>query len=275
MRKVQGARVDPSLNSYGKEMASRIGMALSYLPKEVQPTVAVHSRLTRAKETAQIATKILSDIRTSSQRKTNPDVQLDPSYRVETYGREGSISVPTSAELDRTGIKDLTLPTLGEVDFGTGFDGANVEMVKAGMYATYASWSVGAIDRRMDGGGESGREVLNRAASALSSLADIAKTNGGIVLAVSHSTYLRTLLGAIMDVSLAKAATMEQKNGCINVLDINVEGATAKLGPKSGLFGGSLSPVSDFDLVLPETHIIRMNEYRHLEGITWPTTDAV
>ena len=275
LRKVQGARVDPSLNVYGAEMASRIGMALSYLPKEVQPTVAVHSKLTRARETAQIATKTLSDIRMSSQRKTNPDVQLDPSYLVETYGQEGTISVPTLAELERTGIKDVTLPSLGEVDFGTGFDGANVEMVKAGMYATYASWSVGAIDRRMDGGGESGREVLNRAASALSSLADIAKTNGGTVLAVSHSTYLRTLLGAIMDISLAKAATMEQKNGCINVLDINVEGATAKLGPKSGLFGSSLSPVSDFDLVLPETHIIRMNEFRHLEGITWPTADAV
>jgi broad specificity phosphatase PhoE len=106
-------------------------------------------------------------------------------------------------------------------------------------------------------------------------LADIAKTNGGTALAVSHSTYLRTLLGAIMDVSLAKAATMEQKNGCINVLDINVEGATAKLGPKSGLFGGSLSPVTDFELVLPETHIKRMNEFRHLEGVTWPTTDTV
>ena len=256
-------------------MASRIGMALSYLPKEAQPTVAVHSQLTRARETAQIATKTLSDIRSSSQRKTNPDVQLDPSYLVQTYGREGTISVPTLAELERTGIKDVTLPSLGEVDFGTGFDGANVEMVKAGMYATYASWSVGAIDRRMDGGGESGREVLNRAASALSSLADIAKTNGGTVLAVSHSTYLRTLLGAVMDVSLAKAATTEQKNGCINVLDINVEGVTAKLGPKSGLFGGSLSPVSDFELVLPETHMIRMNEFRHLECITWPTADAV
>ena len=267
--------MDPSLNSYGREMASRIGMALSYLPKEVQPTVAVHSQLTRARETAQIATKTLSDIRTSSQRKTNPDVQLDPAYLVETYGREGTISVPTSAELDRTGIKDMALPSLGEVDFGTGFDGANVEMVKAGMYATYASWSVGAIDRRMDGSGESGREVLNRAASALFSLADIAKTNGGTVLAVSHSTYLRTLLGAITDVSLAKAATMEQKNGCINILDINVEGAKEMLGPKSGLFGGSLSPVSDFELVFPETHIIRMNEFRHLEGITWPTTDAV
>lgn len=275
LRKVQGARVDPSLNYYGAEMASRIGMALSYLPKEVQPTVAVHSQLTRARETAQIATKTLSDIRTSSQRKTNPDVQFDPSYLIDNYGREGTISVPTSAELERTGIKDMTLPSLGEVDFGTGFDGANVEMVKAGMYATYASWSVGAIDRRMDGGGESGREVLNRAASALSSLVDIAKTNGGTVLAVSHSTYLRTLLGAIMDVSLAKAATMEQKNGCINVLDINVEGATAKLGPKSGLFGGSLSPVTDFELLLPETHIIRMNEFRHLEGVTWPTTDTV
>ena len=274
LRKVQGARVDPSLNIYGAEMASRIGMALSYLPKDVIPTVAVHSQLTRAKETAQIATKTLSDIRTSRQRRTNPNAQFDPSYLIETYGRQGSITVPTPVELERTGIKDSTLPSLGEVDFGTGFDGANVEMVKAGMYATYASWSIGVIDRRMDGGGESGREVLNRAATALSSLGDIAKANGGTVLAVSHSTYLRTLLGAVMDVSLAKAATMEQKNGCINVLDVNIEGTTTLLGPKSGLFGGSLSPVSDFELVLPETHVIRMNEYRHLDGIAWPTTDA-
>ena len=274
LRKVQGARVDPSLNAYGAEMASRIGMALSYLPQDGGvPTVAVHSQLTRARETAQIAAKTLSDIRTSGRRRTDPDVQFDPSYLLDTYGREGTISIPTSVEVERTGIRDITLPSLGEVDFGTGFDGANVELVKAGMYATYASWSVGAIDKRMDGGGESGREVLVRAASALSSLADIAKTNGGRpVLAVSHSTYLRTLLGAVTDTSLAKAVTIEQKNGCINVLDVNVEGATTMLGPKSGLFGGSLSQVSDFELSLPETHVIRTNEYRHLEGIAWSTS---
>ena len=274
LRKVQGARVDPSLNAYGAEMASRIGMALSYLPQDGGvPTVAVHSQLTRARETAQIAAKTLSDIRTSGRRRTDPDVQFDPSYLLDTYGREGTISIPTSVEVERTGIRDITLPSLGEVDFGTGFDGANVELVKAGMYATYASWSVGAIDKRMDGGGESGREVLGRAASALSSLADIAKTNGGRpVLAVSHSTYLRTLLGALTDTSLAKAVTIEQKNGCINVLDVNVEGATTMLGPKSGLFGGSLSQVSDFELIYPETHVIRTNEYRHLEGIAWPTS---
>ena len=276
LRKVQGARVDPSLNAYGAAMASRIGMALSYLSQEDGgvPTVAVHSQLTRARETAQIAAKTLSDIRTSGRRRTDPGAQFDPSYLLDTFGREGTISVPTLVEVKRTGIRDITLPSLGEVDFGTGFDGANVELVKAGMYATYASWSVGAIDKRMDGGGESGREVLGRAASALSSLADIAKTNGGRpVLAVSHSTYLRTLLGAVTDTSLVKAVTIEQKNGCINVLDVNVEGATTMLGPKSGLFGGSLSQVSDFEpLILPETHVIRTNEYRHLEGIAWPTS---
>ena len=275
LRKVQGARVDPSLNAYGAAMASRIGMALSYLSQEDGgvPTVAVHSQLTRARETAQIAAKTLSDIRTSGRRRTDPGAQFDPSYLLDTFGREGTISVPTLVEVKRTGIRDITLPSLGEVDFGTGFDGANVELVKAGMYATYASWSVGAIDKRMDGGGESGREVLGRAASALSSLADIAKTNGGrSVLAVSHSTYLRTLLGAVTDTSLVKAVTIEQKNGCINVLDVNVEGATTMLGPKSGLFGGSLSQVSDFELILPETHVIRTNEYRHLEGIAWPTS---
>mmetsp|Transcript_1316 Transcript_1316/g.2823 ORF Transcript_1316/g.2823 Transcript_1316/m.2823 type:complete len:439 (-) Transcript_1316:849-2165(-) len=268
LRKVQGARVDPSLNQYGKEMAARIGMALSYLPDDVIPKVAVHSKLTRARETAQIAARTMSDIQSTRRRRNEPPP--DPAALIDAY-RMNNIAVPTGSELSRTGIKFDTLESLGEVDFGTGYDGMSVEAVRAGMYATYGSWAMGTIDRRMDGEGESGREVLERAADALHSLANIAVDNGGTVLAVSHSTYLRTLLGAVMDVPLVLAASAEQRNGCINILDVNFEGITTTLGPKSGIFGGSLSIVKDFNLPLPQTNVVRTNEYRHLEGITWPT----
>ena len=266
LRRVQGARVDPSLNQYGSEMAARIGMALSYMPDDALPKVVVHSNLARARETAQIAAMTMSDINVSRKRTNAP--QPDPAVLIDIY-RMGSIDIPTGSELSRTGIKFDTLESLGEVDFG--YDGMSVEAVRAGMYATYGSWAMGMIDRRMDGEGESGREVLHRAADALHSLAGIAKINGGAVLAVSHSAYLRTLLGAVMNVPLAQAANAEQRNGCINVLDVNVEGATVTLGPKSALFGGSLSIVKDFNLTLPQTNVMRTNECRHLEGITWPT----
>ena len=52
---VQGARVDPSLNANGLAQARRLGLAISRLERSSQrPRVVVHSRLRRAKETAQV-----------------------------------------------------------------------------------------------------------------------------------------------------------------------------------------------------------------------------
>ena len=69
-------------------------------------------------------------------------------------------------------------------------------------------------------------------------MGQMASENGGTLFAVSHSTFLRMLLATLLDISLGEAALLEQRNGCINVLDVNVEGMTETIGPKSNLFGG-------------------------------------
>lgn len=75
------------------------------------------------------------------------------------------------------------------------------------------------------------------------------------------------LLTTALGISLARGATMKQENGCINVLDVNVNGASRTLGTKSELFGGKSSSAKTFFLRVPETRVIRINETRHLYGL--------
>jgi len=113
------------------------------------------------------------------------------------------------------------------------------------------------------------KKVLTRASKALYILANIASKNGGSVVAISHSTYLRLLLCMVMDMPLSQVAFLEQKNGCINVLDIRIRNGTDQsVGSKSKMFGGkmSLAP-SDFHLTIPEIDVVRINEKRHLIGL--------
>ena len=90
------------------------------------------------------------------------------------------------------------------------------------------------------------------------------------ILAVSHSMYIRMLLGVCMNTPLAQAALIKQKNGCINVIDIDVKGRKKKISSKSKVFGGPLNSMkkeNDFSFEFPLVHVIRMNEIRHLEGL--------
>jgi broad specificity phosphatase PhoE len=97
---------------------------------------------------------------------------------------------------------------------------------------------------------------------------EAAAIGGGSVVAVAHSTYLRMLLATMLDIPLAQAATLEQKNGCINVLDLRRDGATRVVGPKSTVLGGRLSSAPrNFGLEIPKGTVVRVNEKRHLEGI--------
>lgn len=266
---VQGARIDPPLNDTGRSMARRLGAALSFLPDGVAPTVAAHSLLRRAKETATLADATVGKIRTST-------IALE--CNVDNKDPSGFMSVSNSFlandgdEREDFSLSSLPLsleviPSLGEVDFGATIEGRPSTEVRAGMYATYGAWSAGNIDQVMDGEGESGRQVLYRAANALTTLASVASRTGGSVVAVSHSTYLRMLLSTVMNIPLAQGALLEQKNGCINVLDVNLDKPMKELGPKSELLGGKLSMAREFSLSIPETKVVRVNESRHLQGL--------
>jgi hypothetical protein len=56
-------------------------------------------------------------------------------------------------------IKTRELQALGEIDFGPANEGQPVALAKARMRATSVAWSLGQIDLRPQGGGDSGREV--------------------------------------------------------------------------------------------------------------------
>jgi Histidine phosphatase superfamily (branch 1) len=51
------------------------------------------------------------------------------------------------------------LASLSEVDFGSVLEGEPVDQYRADMVATYAAWSIGKLDTRMDDNGESGYQV--------------------------------------------------------------------------------------------------------------------
>jgi broad specificity phosphatase PhoE len=240
---VQGARVDPPINGRGHDQAQRLGIAVSKLisssaHRDAVPHLAVHSKLRRARETAEVLTSTASS---QSMMSTNES-------KLKVYG---------------------VLPSLQEIDFGS-FEGKDVSSCKREMMQTFANWSIGNIDARTGGEGESGREVLERAVQALEKLACIASTStaqSSSILAVSHSTYLRVLLSLANDSPLAESALWSIENGSVNVVDVNIEG---KRRLSTGIFGGAvinrLRGNSGLRMDMPEAHLIRRNEVRHLEG---------
>lgn len=119
--KVQGARVDPSINYNGIQQALRLGTALAQL-EEACPTQMFHSHLLRSRETAEYASRKIFDL-------TDKQVTLN--------------------ELD----------LLNEVDFGSVAEGKPLTEARGGMIRTAGAWAAGYVDARGEGGGESGREV--------------------------------------------------------------------------------------------------------------------
>ncbi len=246
---VQGARVDPPINERGHEQARRLGLAVSKLllssNHDTIPHLAVHSKLRRARETAEVLTSTASSHSTASFNDS----------KLKVFGE---------------------LPYLQEVDFGS-LEGKDVNSCKREMMQTFANWSIGNIDARAGGEGESGREVLVRAVQALEDLAKMASTSSTSsstlsssslsTLAVSHSTYLRVLLSLANDSPLAESALWKIDNCSVNIVDVNIEG---KRRLSSGVFGGTvIDRLRGNDELpdMPEASLIRRNEVRHLEGL--------
>lgn len=234
---VQGSRVDPSLNGNGNEQARRLGLAVSRLKgRDAVPKVAVHSNLRRARETAEV----LTSTATAKDKKSS----------LKIYGE---------------------LPSLGEVDFGS-LEGKDVKVFRRSMRITYAAWSFGDIDKRISGG-ESGREVLERVVISLEELSKMAVSSSktSSILAVSHSAYLKILISLVADNPLAESVLWKIQNTSVNVVDVNVEGKRRVVTSSSGLFGGELVDKlrgsNGIHLDMPEAHLIRRNEARHLEGM--------
>jgi broad specificity phosphatase PhoE len=270
LRLVQGARVDPSINNLGRMQAIRLGEAFAMLKNNTSslkgsfPTMALHSTLKRARETAAVASLVMGNAGLTEEEYalfvknmfTEDDDMKNGTGK--NYKKESSLILEN-------------LSYLGEVDFGI-MEGKSVNEAKAEMMTTFAQWAIGKIDVKNGDDGESARSVFTRINMTLKYLKEIVSSSNGTtagrsVFAVSHSTYLRILLALVMDVPLLQAASFEQKNCCINVLDISLK-EMMNVTPKSNIFGGRLSMApSDFCLTIPKVQVVRMNEVGHLEGL--------
>ena len=113
------------------------------------------------------------------------------------------------------------------------------------------------------------RKVLNRAVESMKYLMKQAENSPNrCVGAVSHSTFIRILVGVLLDEPLVKAATRKIDNCSITVLDFPKGFKSRRLGPKDKLLGGLLSLAPpDFMLDVPICTIVRTNENRHLPEI--------
>ena len=258
LRLVQGARVNPSINGTGRKQAIRLGEALSRLKQSrVEnlefPKLGLHSTLLRAQETAEAASLMIG-------RGTYDE---DANY---DYVRK-YFDTPTLPfmEVERDTLKLMSEPSLAEIDFGS-IDGKDVKEAKSEMMRTFGKWAIGQIDAS-NGGGEDGRSVLQRVAKALFVLRQYANGTTGSVVAVTHSAYLRVLLCLLQGLPFLAAKTIEQKNCCINVIDVSMK-EVVTITNKSSVFGGLLSQApADFRLQIPKAYVIRQNEISHLEGL--------
>ena len=297
-------QIDAPLNETGRKQAIRLGKALSYSPMiqeqyqttstsrataTAAPASVVHSNLLRAYETASIATTMLeSMIQQPNLQLTSDDDETirfanDTSLEMRTTESQiinDGVIKPEKNNDNQYDIRLQSLSTLAEVDLGPLNEGKSSTIAKADMLKTYTSWTMGDIDCTLGGSGESGRDILTRAASSLASLTNIALENGrttvngssnstsSSVIAVSHSTYLNLILALVLDIPLVQAATLEQKSCCINVLDVSLL-ETRDVNSKSNLFSNDLNPTvsQDFQLKIPRVDVVRMNENQHLTGL--------
>lgn len=271
LKQIQGARIDAPLNETGMKQATRLGKALSHLGDTNEAYMlkaGVHSNMLRARQTASIAATTLESIVEKKIVNTEiNDYSLGSDDDTVKFVSDRLIPTASNGQiLQQNAIQLQSLAALGEVDFGPLNEGKPSSLARADMYGTYGAWAIGKIDTTLGGGGESGREVLTRAASALNSLVDVAVSNGGSAVAVSHSTYLRMLLALAMDVPLSDAAAIEQKNCCINVLDVSIK-EKRDVGPKSNLFGLASIVPEDFSLNIPCVNVVKINEMQHLQGL--------
>eukprot|EP00536_Pseudo-nitzschia_multiseries_P006362 jgi/Psemu1/304079/fgenesh1_kg.134_\ len=175
-----------------------------------------------------------------------------------------SSSLEGAASSDR--IVPRELKVLSEVDFGSVADGQPISVAQEKMTNTYTRWAMGEVDYRPEGGGDSGREVLIRACEAIETLVSEAKTaDVPCVAAVSHSAYLRVLVGMVLNEPLLQSSIRKIRNGSVTVIDVPKNLPSEVIGPKPVLLGGWLSrKPKDFNLSIPTCKAIRINEFRHL-----------
>jgi len=92
------------------------------------------------------------------------------------------------------------------------------------------------------------------------------------VVAISHRKFIRMVLAIALDIPLFQAfTTLQQRNGCMNILDISTTETITWVASQSKLFLGSrrqlrLNNGHDFQMILPKINVIKVDDNRHLDG---------
>jgi broad specificity phosphatase PhoE len=143
---IQGARIDPPINTIGVQQATVLGQTLARAGVGTSTTpsgtvMIVHSPLQRSQQTAQIVADQMCIARQQQQ-----DVSIEVSSSFTTTAAEPAFTLQS-------------METLAEVDFGSVAEGAPVMQYRNELITLYTSWALGNYSARMTAGGESGIEV--------------------------------------------------------------------------------------------------------------------
>jgi broad specificity phosphatase PhoE len=115
-------------------------------------------------------------------------------------------------------------------------------------------------------------KVLNRIENSFNSFVEMTSSKPRRdIVAVSHGQFIRMMLAVALDMPLFQAfTTIQQKNACINILDISYTEKVTRRAKNCNLFGGPLlSRITDDNLtiVLPKISVVCIGETRHLQGL--------
>jgi len=242
----QGRRIDADLNPTGEMQASALGVRLAVEPVDL----VASSTLLRARRTADIVASAHAPMSSTTIATTASTTAIFPTR-----------SSPTLPSARR-----LVLPELDEIDFGNLEGEANAN---ARIAATLQEWARGNWEARVGADGESGADVAARVRLALQKLAAestrsstaasammsvrgsssreeggaLGTTDTAAVVAVAHSTYIRVFLALACGLPLAACLALDQRNCCVNVLDVPLSMAELDLNSQSGNGALSSTPV--------------------------------
>ena len=113
-------------------------------------------------------------------------------------------------------------PRFAEMHFGE-IEGRTLAEYAETYKATLAAWESGDTEVRWPGrGGESCQDVADRALEALEEL--LSEMRHRHICVVAHSRVNKSLLACLQG-DLSRCSAVEQGNTCVNVLDVDAEGA--------------------------------------------------
>jgi len=272
---------DPPLNSNGIQMAERLGIALRTAVlhdnnKDDDDILFYHSPMLRAKQTATIAASQFYNIGRNQNDDNEEEQQQADRIQYRPLSSLTEVNFSSTNNNPRNNnyynndynnhgpyqIQSL-LPSRSKIDY------------------TYQRWSDGYIDDRL--GHESARDIYHRCEVALTTMIKEATSstnnNNKSIITIAHGSYLRMLLSLLMDLPLSTVrSTLQFDNASISVLDIP---ATSLMVDNKGhdnksnginnnieSTASSLMASSDLHLSIPKTIPLRINEVRHLNGVS-------